>query len=179
MKKGSVAKWTKWCSYIYIYVYLYEVCVLIFQLYGAQYVGVKRDICCVRGKTTERLYSHPYKPVSWMFTHQGKNSDQRTITKQACRDESTVSLFFPPIATYTHTHIYIYIYIYIYMYVYIYILHCTDEAQKAETVLSAVIYIYIYIFTYIYIHISSCHHSDTLAASYQLKNNFHHDKVLA
>ena len=28
--------------------------------------------------------------------------------------------------------------------------HCNDEAQKAETVLSAVIYIYIYI--YIYIH---------------------------
>ena len=39
--------------------------------------------------------------------------------------------------------------------------------------------IYIYIFTYISIHISSCHHSDTLAASYQLKNNFQHDKVLA
>ena len=29
--------------------------------------------------------------------------------------------------------------------------HCTDEAQKAETVLSAVIYIYIYINIYIYI----------------------------
>ena len=27
--------------------------------------------------------------------------------------------------------------------------HCTDEAQKAETVLSAVIYIYIYIYIYI------------------------------
>ena len=26
--------------------------------------------------------------------------------------------------------------------------HCTDEAQKAETVLSAVIYIYIYIYVY-------------------------------
>ena len=93
-----------------------------------------------------RLYSHPYKPVSWMFTHQGKNSDQRTITKQACRDESTVFLFFSP-----YRNVYVYIYI----------------------------YIYIYIFTYISIHISSCHHSDTLAASYQLKNNFHHDKVLA
>ena len=30
--------------------------------------------------------------------------------------------------------------------------HCTDEAQKAETVLSAVIYIYIYIYIYIHIH---------------------------
>ena len=29
--------------------------------------------------------------------------------------------------------------------------HCTDEAQKAETVLSAVIYICIYIYIYIYI----------------------------
>ena len=27
--------------------------------------------------------------------------------------------------------------------------HCTDEAQKAETVLSAVSYIYIYIYIYI------------------------------
>ena len=35
--------------------------------------------------------------------------------------------------------------------------HCTDEAQKAETVLSAVsliyIHIYIHIYTYIYIYI--------------------------
>ena len=36
-------------------------------------------------------------------------------------------------------------YIYIYIYIYIY-----DEAQKAETVLSAVSYIYIYIFVYVY-----------------------------
>ena len=34
--------------------------------------------------------------------------------------------------------------------------HCTDEAQKAETVLSAVIYIYIYICIYIYIYIFIC-----------------------
>ena len=34
--------------------------------------------------------------------------------------------------------------------------HCTDEAQKAETVLSAVsyIYIYIYICIYLYMYIS-------------------------
>ena len=30
--------------------------------------------------------------------------------------------------------------------------HCTDEAQKAETVLSAVIYIYIHIYVCIYIY---------------------------
>ena len=56
---------------------------------------------------------------------------------------------------------YIYIYIYIYIYTCYHICgklevgfkgspssqhqHCTDEAQKAETVLSAVIYIYLYI----------------------------------
>ena len=31
--------------------------------------------------------------------------------------------------------------------------HCTDEAQKDETVLSIYIYIYIYIYMYIYINI--------------------------
>ena len=31
--------------------------------------------------------------------------------------------------------------------------HCTDEAQKAETVLSAVIYIYIYIYIYTHTHL--------------------------
>ena len=41
--------------------------------------------------------------------------------------------------------------IYIYIFIYIYIpssqhQHCTDEAQKAETVLSAVIYLFIYIY---------------------------------
>ena len=35
-------------------------------------------------------------------------------------------------------------YIYIYIYIGTVHRHCTDEAQKAETVLSAVIYIYIY-----------------------------------
>ena len=33
--------------------------------------------------------------------------------------------------------------------------HCTDEAQKAETVLSAVSYIYIYIYIYILSHLST------------------------
>ena len=47
----------------------------------------------------------------------------------------------------SHIHIHIYIYIYIYIYIH---QHCTDEAQKAETVLSAVSYIYIYIYIYIY-----------------------------
>ena len=60
-------------------------------------------------------------------------------------------------------------YIYIYIYIYYHICgklevafkappssqhqHCTDEAQKAETLLSAVSYIYICIYIYIYIYI--------------------------
>ena len=38
---------------------------MIFLFYSARYVGVgaERDICCDRGKT-QRLYFHPYKPVS-------------------------------------------------------------------------------------------------------------------
>ena len=38
------------CIYIYIYKYI---------IY----------ICCDRGKK-QRLYFHPYKPVSWLLTHQ-------------------------------------------------------------------------------------------------------------
>ena len=67
-------------------------------------------------KKTERLYFHPNTAVSWLLIHQIKykrikSPDEWAIKKQAYRDESTVSLFFP-IATYiyTHTHIYIYIY---------------------------------------------------------------------
>ena len=56
---------------IYIYIYIQEVCVLIFPFYSAQYVEVERDICCDRGKKTERLYFHPYKPVSQLLTRQG------------------------------------------------------------------------------------------------------------
>ena len=41
------------------------------------------------------------------------------------------------ICIYIYMHIYMH---YIYIYIYIYIQHCTDEAQKAETVLSAVRY---------------------------------------
>ena len=41
------------------------------------------------------------------FIRRIKSPDELVITKQACRDESIVSLFFPPVA------IYIYIYIYI------------------------------------------------------------------
>ena len=49
--------------------------------------------------------------------------------------------------------------------------HCTDEAQKAETVLSAVSYIYIYryIYTHIhtYIHTYMGHHARSRAKDYR------------
>ena len=43
-----------------------------------------------------------------------KSPDEWATTKQACRDELVVYLFFSPI------YIYIYVYIYIYIYIYIY-----------------------------------------------------------
>ena len=64
-------------------------------------------------KKTERLYFHPNTAVSWLLIHQIKykrikSPDEWAIKKQAFRDESTVSLFFP------YRNIYIHIYIYIY-----------------------------------------------------------------
>ena len=44
--------------------------------------------------------------------------------KQACRDESIVSLFFSPITTYIYN-----IYIYIYIYTYIYKLYMNHREQ--------------------------------------------------
>ena len=80
------------CMYIYIYIYIY-ICVCV-----CMYVY----ICCSRGKKTERLYFHPYKPVSWLLTNQGI-----PLESQACRDESIVSLFFFPIATYITLYFYV------------------------------------------------------------------------
>ena len=42
------------------------------------------------GEKTERLYLHPYKPVSWLLTHRPY---EWVITKQACKDESSLSVF--------------------------------------------------------------------------------------
>ena len=39
-------------------------------------------------KKTNKLQVHPYKPVSW------SPPDEWAITKQACRDELVVCLFF-------------------------------------------------------------------------------------
>ena len=52
---------------------------------------------------TNKLQAHFYKPVSWSPTHQGIFPDEWVTTKQACRDELVVYLFFLA---------YIYIYIY-------------------------------------------------------------------
>ena len=48
-----------------------------------------------------------------------KSPDEWTTTKQACRDELVVYLFFFSIYIYIYIYIYIHIYIYIYIYMYI------------------------------------------------------------
>ena len=81
-------------------------------------------------KKTNKLQVHPYRPVSWLPTHQGIFPDEGETTKQACRDELVVYLFF------SSHNIYIYIYIYV----------CVYNCGKFE------LYIYIYII-YIYIYV--------------------------
>ena len=79
----------------------------------------------VIGEKTERIYLHPYKPVSWLLTHR---PDEWVITKQACKDESIVSLFFSSIA----------IYITLYSYV--------SSTVKRKTQCTDFLFIYIYIY---------------------------------
>ena len=47
-------------------------------------------------KKTNKVQVHPYKPVSWLPTHHVSS----VSTKQACRDELVVYLFFSPIYIY-------------------------------------------------------------------------------
>ena len=57
--------------YIYIYIYMRSV-FWFFSLFNARYVEVERDIYWDREKIKRLyLYFHPYKPVSWLLTHQG------------------------------------------------------------------------------------------------------------
>ena len=75
------------------------------------------------GEKTNKLQVHPYKPVSWsptyhIYTNIDKSPDEWATTKQACRDELVVYLFFLP---YIYICMYIYIYVFIYIYIYIYI----------------------------------------------------------
>ena len=61
--------------------------------------------CEEKRKKTNKLQVHPYRPVSWLPTHQGIFPDEGETTKQTCRDELVVYLSF-----FSHN-IYIYIYI--------------------------------------------------------------------
>ena len=54
-----------------IYIYMRSV-FWFFSLFNARYVEVERDIYWDREKIKRLyLYFHPYKPVSWLLTHQG------------------------------------------------------------------------------------------------------------
>ena len=87
-----------------------------------------------RKKATDRQWTFFFNSFGYSFVYiyiyiyiyvNIKSPDERVITKQACKNESIFSLFFP-------SKIYIYIYIYMYIYIYVYIYIC--------------IYIYIYVF---------------------------------
>ena len=65
-----------------------------------------------------------------------KSPDEWATTKQACRDELEVYLFFSPICSSLYFHVLSTVLRISSFTLYI----CTDEAQKAETVLSAVSY---------------------------------------
>ena len=70
--------------YIYIYIYIYNYIYIIFFLiyiYQPKHGNIYIYIYVAIGGKTERLYFHPFKLISW---------------KQACKDESIVSLFFSP-----------------------------------------------------------------------------------
>ena len=48
-------------------------------------------------KKTNKQPVHPYRPVSWLSTHQGaiiSSPDEWVTTKQVCRDELVVYLSF-------------------------------------------------------------------------------------
>ena len=67
---------------------------------------------------------HPYKPVSWSPTHMW------ATTKQACRDELVVYLFF-----FSYIYIYVYVYVYVYVYIYIYIYIYMSVQHKNEVMI--------------------------------------------
>ena len=82
---------------------------MIFPFYSARHLGVEHDICCDRGKKTETILSS--LQACFVIVHSIKSPDEWAITKQACRNESIVSLFFPPIATYNYLYICIFNYL--------------------------------------------------------------------
>ena len=66
-------------TFIYIYIYIYNF-FFSFTFINQSMVTYIYIYVAIGGKT-ERLYFHPFKLISW---------------KQACKDESIVSLFFSP-----------------------------------------------------------------------------------
>ena len=122
---------------IHTYVWIGSLC-LIFPFYSARYVEVELDVYWDREKT-ERVYFHPYKPVSWLLTHEGIllflfhfSPNEIVITKQACTDESILSLFF--------------LYLNRYRALILRIEHCKTEKSNTD---------FLFIHTYIYIYIYS------------------------
>ena len=89
-----------------MYMYIGSLCIN-FSIYSASYVEVECDICCDRRKK-QRDYTFILTRLfrDCLFTI--KSPDEWAIKKQAFRDESTVSLFFPYRNIYIHTHIYIF-----------------------------------------------------------------------
>ena len=80
---------------------------MIFLFYSAQYVEVEHDIFCNGGKKTETILSSlqayfmiAHSSGDFILFYDLKSPDECAIMKQASRDESIVSLFFSPFATY-------------------------------------------------------------------------------
>ena len=78
-----------------------------------------------RKKATGRQWTFFFNSFGYSFVYiyiyvNIKSPDERVITKQACKNESIFSLFFPYLKN-----IYIHIYIYIYIYVFKDTVNCT------------------------------------------------------
>ena len=74
--------------HLYIYIQFF----FLINIYQPEHGNIYIYIYVAIGGKTERLYFHPFKLISW---------------KQACKDESIVSLFFPPITTYIMLYFYV------------------------------------------------------------------------
>ena len=120
-----------------------------FPLYGARYVGVESDICCVRGKTDYTLI------LTSLFRECSLIREKILISEQLRNRLVEMKVqsfcFFPSIATYIHTHTYIYIYIYIYTYIYI--------CMYIYIYIYIRMYVYIYIYIYLHTHLYTYHHA--------------------
>ena len=78
-----------------------------------------------RKKATDRQWTFFFNSFGYSFVYiyiyvNRKSPDERVITKQACKNESILSLFFSYLKN-IYIHIYIYTYIYIYIHIYRYL----------------------------------------------------------